>query len=113
MRHALPAASVQELEAALWDVVWRGQVTNDSFAPLRQKMQGVGRRGGRFTCLVMAGGRWSMVADLLSPQATLAEQALARAEVLLGRSGIVSCEVVLSEQPPPGWQAIRQALCAA
>ncbi len=32
--------------AALWDLVWAGEVTNDSFAPLRALLAGGGRRGG-------------------------------------------------------------------
>jgi ATP-dependent Lhr-like helicase len=111
---ALPDAGVRDFEAALWDLVWAGRVTNDSFAPLRQLLRGAGRGGGshRHARQTLAGGRWSLVADLTQPQASVTEQAVAWAEVLLGRYGIVSREAVRAEQPAPGWQAIRLALRA-
>lgn len=89
-------------------------MTNDSFAPLRQWLRGAGRSGGprRHVYQTLAGGRWSQVADLLFPAASFTEQAVAWAEVLLRRYGIVSQEAVQAEQPAPGWQAIRQAMRA-
>ena len=34
----------EELHAALWDLVWAGEVTNDAFAPLRaRRLSAVGR----------------------------------------------------------------------
>ena len=111
---ALPEVGVREFETALWDLVWAGRVTNDSFAPLRQWLRGAGRGEGRprQARQTLAGGRWSLVAELLQPQIGVTEQAVAWAEVLLDRYGIVSREAVRVEQPGPGWQAIRQALRA-
>ncbi len=64
--------SDREVLDALWDLVWAGEVTNDTFAPLRAlrwKRTGSGgaRRGfrpGRLTSLgpPEAAGRWSLVA---------------------------------------------------
>ena len=55
LRGAAPGAQDQELLAALWDLVWAGEVTNDSLAPLRAVIGGakvrrprrVGRRTAR------------------------------------------------------------------
>lgn len=114
VRQSLPDGDAREFEAALWDLVWAGRVTNDSFAPLRQWLRGSGRSGGtpRHAHQTLAGGRWSLVADLLRPQASVTEQAVAWAEVLLGRYGLVSREAARIEQPAPGWPAIRLALRA-
>ena len=71
------------LLAALWDLVWAGEVTNDSLAPLRAVLAGArdhgrsrrrtaprGRpRPGRLTRIgpPAGAGRWSLVAPLLCP----------------------------------------------
>ncbi len=111
---ALPDTSAHEFEAALWDLVWAGRITNDSLAPLRQRLRGGAREPGapRHAHTTLAGGRWSLVADLLTPDIALTERAVAWAEVLLNRYGIVSREAVRYEQAPPGWGALRQALKA-
>src|SRR5205814_4998017 len=54
---------------ALWDLVWSGEVTNDTFAPLRL-LGPLARRPTRKPRLPRltqprAAGRWSLVADLL------------------------------------------------
>ncbi len=58
----------REVLDALWDLVWSGEVTNDTFAPLRAlrwKRPGrdARRRPGRLTSLgpPEAAGRWSLV----------------------------------------------------
>ena len=51
-----------EIEAALWDLVWAGLVTNDTFAPLRALGTQRARRAGRGRD-DLAGGRWSLVAQ--------------------------------------------------
>src|SRR5204862_6356728 len=55
---------------ALWDLVWAGEVTNDTFAPLRAlrwKRPGrdARRRPGRLTSLgpPEAAGRWSLIGE--------------------------------------------------
>ena len=51
---------------ALWDLVWRGLVTNDTFAPLRALAQrGERRRRPGRAAPTAAAGRWSRVADLV------------------------------------------------
>ncbi|MGH2993820.1 MAG: DEAD/DEAH box helicase, partial [Solirubrobacterales bacterium] len=65
---------VEELHAALWDLAWSGEVTNDAFAPLRaRRLSAVQRaeraRGRRFASRRAATGqavqgRWSLTAPL-------------------------------------------------
>ncbi len=106
------------LETALWDLVWAGLVTNDTFAPLRGLTSGGGsgtRRRGREPAL--AGGRWSLVADL-APRAPAGSdtgpadtaRALARARMLLDRYGVVSREAVQSESLPGGFGPLYRVL---
>ncbi len=66
--------SDREVLDALWDLAWAGELTNDTFAPLRAlrwKRPGVGRRPrpGRLATLgpPEAAGRWSLVASGETP----------------------------------------------
>ena len=45
LREAAPEASDTELLVALWDLVWAGEVTNDTLAPLRALLAGGGVGG--------------------------------------------------------------------
>ena len=118
---AAGTADEATLLRALWDLVWAGEVTNDTFAPLRAyagSARRVGRRGSRPRpgSLRRAGppagaGRWSLVADLGdAPSPT--EQAVARAERLLDRYGVVSREAVLAEGTPGGFAGVYPVLRA-
>ena len=67
---AAGARSDRELLDALWDLVWAGEVTNDTFAPLRalrwkRPAKDHRPRAGRLTALgpPEAAGRWSLVDD--------------------------------------------------
>src|SRR5215467_2796426 len=90
---------------ALWDMVWAGEVTNDTFAPLR--LLGAPSRKstpGRRAPIVRlsqprASGRWSLVRDLLEPHASATERAYAQAGTLLQRHGVLTREAVVAE----GW----------
>jgi ATP-dependent helicase Lhr and Lhr-like helicase len=105
-------ASPEELQEALWDLVWAGEVTNDAFAPLRAprltlaraRADATRRRGGarRFSSRRMGQsaqvvGRWSLAAPLFEPTPDPMEQRRAQAELLLERYGIVTREQVLAE----------------
>jgi ATP-dependent Lhr-like helicase len=87
----------RDLLAALWDLVWAGEVTNDTLAPLRalqaQAKPGRGRPDPRARRSLMPGseGRWSLVRRAST---TATEQRTARARLLLERYGVVSREVV-------------------
>ncbi len=112
LRGAAPGASDPELLVALWDLVWAGEVTNDSLAPLRavvagarvkaapSRSHGRGRpRPGRLNRIgPPAGqGRWSLVAPLLRPVPSPTEAAHAQALQLVERYGVVTREAVLAE----------------
>ena len=107
---------------ALWDLVWAGVVTNDTLAPLRA-LSGVVRRasGGRRRrpgrAVGRAGsaagaGRWSLVADLLVPQASATARATALATQLLDRYGVVTRDAVAAEEVAGGFSAVYAVLKA-
>ncbi|HKG55998.1 MAG TPA: DEAD/DEAH box helicase [Candidatus Limnocylindrales bacterium] len=110
----------REVLDALWDLVWAGEVTNDTFAPLRAlrwKRPGrdARRRPGRLTSLgpPEAAGRWSLVepaAGSVAPAAT--ERLHATALALLDRYGIVTREAVASEGIEGGFSAVYPILGA-
>jgi len=126
------AAGKETFETALWDLVWEGLITNDTFAPLRSLggARGAGRgasrsasrarpRRGRPGAITgatagtmtgaLAGGRWSLVVDLaaanepIPANAAETERLLAQARMLLERYGVVSREVVAAEGLPGGF----------
>jgi ATP-dependent Lhr-like helicase len=109
---------------ALWDLVWAGEVTNDTFAPLRalrwKRPARTSRspRVGRLTSLgpPEAAGRWSLVgsglwesnATPLSPTERLHQLALA----LLDRHGVLVRESVMAEGLEGGFSAVYPMLRA-
>ena len=134
---AAGGGSDREVLDALWDLVWSGDVTNDTFAPLRAlrwKRPGHDRRPrpGRLATLgpPEAAGRWSLVGPLDPsgagvhagpggaaaardpgmPGATL--HLHAQALVLLDRHGVVTREAVLAEGIDGGFAAIYPVLRA-
>ena len=133
---AAQAASVpydtETVLAALWDLVWAGEVTNDSLVPLRSRISGPARGRGRHspsrpgrsrrgrlrlgglsaTGPPSAAGRWSLVEPLLSPQPAPTESALARAHQLLDRYGVVTRETALGEGIDGGFAGVYPVLKA-
>ena len=127
-----------EVEAAIWDLVWAGRITNDTFLPLeslgksrrpaaerRPRGQPRGWRGGRSPgasarpfsprrgrAATLAGGRWSLVADLAAPGEPVSdtEWAHATATMLLDRYGVVAAETVRAENVPGGFEALYPVL---
>ncbi|MFZ9629291.1 MAG: Lhr family helicase [Ilumatobacteraceae bacterium] len=124
LRGAVPDASDAEVLTALWDLVWAGEVTNDSLAPLRSYLAGGVRapkasaqrqrpRPGRLTRIgpPAAAGRWSLVAHLLPATATAATAtAHALALVLLDRHGVVTRESVAAEGVRGGYSSVYGVL---
>jgi ATP-dependent Lhr-like helicase len=107
--------------AALWDLVWAGEITNDTLAPLRALLgrrpragaSGRPRPGALRRLGPPAGqGRWSLVAPLLEPVPSPTHIAHARAMQLLERYGIVTRETVLAEGAPGGFAAVYGVLKA-
>src|SRR5437870_1738619 len=92
---------------ALWDLVWAGEVTNDTFAPLRPLGPATRRppRGPRLPRLTQprASGRWSLVTDLVGAGANPTERLHAAAGVLLQRYGVLTRESVVGEGWPGGF----------
>ncbi|TMD63731.1 MAG: DEAD/DEAH box helicase [Chloroflexi bacterium] len=100
---------------ALWDMVWAGEVTNDTLAPLR--MLGPRTRRHSRRPLMRLGppasaGRWSLVNDLLRPPVSTTEQAHATAGALLQRYGVLTREAALGESIPGGFAALYPVLRA-
>ena len=96
---------------ALWDLVWAGLVSNDTFAPLRSWMRGRssqkrGRAGSVRTSRFAGGGRWSLVSARAGREPSATERALARAQLLLDRYGVVSREAAIAEEVPGGFAAL-------
>lgn len=136
-RADLPADVATVLEA-LWDLAWAGEVTADSFAPLRARVGGVGgsrpsRRsaerartasGARSRRNVgvtrrTAGlgppagvGRWSLVAPLLedSRNSDPSVIAMIRAQQLLDRYGVLTREMALAEGIEGGFAGVYPLL---
>jgi len=99
------------LADALWDLVWAGLVSNDTFGPLRTWMRGRptpkrGRAGSVRPSRFAGGGRWSLVSARAGEVAAATERALAWAQLLLDRYGVVSREAATAEQLPGGFAAL-------
>ncbi|HZV51137.1 MAG TPA: DEAD/DEAH box helicase [Candidatus Dormibacteraeota bacterium] len=102
---------------ALWDMVWAGEVTNDTFAPLRLVGASARRAASSRRPLLQrvpprAAGRWSLVRDLLDPRTTSTERLYAQAGVLLQRHGVLTREAVVAEGWPGGFAALYPVLRA-
>ncbi len=119
------ALSPEELQEALWDLVWAGGATNDAFAPLRAPRLTLARarrersrtaRAGRFSSRRRSGaaaqvqGRWSLTAPLFRAQTDPAARRRAFGELLLERHGILTREGVLAEGVPGGFSGLYSEL---
>jgi ATP-dependent Lhr-like helicase len=122
----------EELQEALWDLVWAGEATNDAWAPLRaprltlartQSAAARGRsaragrrfgaaRGRSGGAQAQVQGRWSLTTTIFRDEAHVDVGARRRtlAELLLERYGIVTREQVLAEAVPGGFSILYDAL---
>jgi ATP-dependent helicase Lhr and Lhr-like helicase len=117
------------LTTALWNLVWDGLVTNDTFAPVRA-LTGSGhtahrtqrraprarayRGRGRPAMPVRSGpptaaGRWAI---LPLPETDPTVRAASTAELLLDRYGVVTRGAVQAEQVPGGFALVYKTLAA-
>jgi ATP-dependent helicase Lhr and Lhr-like helicase len=107
---------------ALWSLVWRGLVTNDTFHALRayvarpaassrqpKRQHNLPSFRSRRTTPPSAQGRWSLVPSSL---ASATEWSHAFAQQLLNRYGVLTRESAASENLPGGFSAIYDVLKA-
>ncbi|HET8821802.1 MAG TPA: hypothetical protein VFM57_09665, partial [Thermoleophilaceae bacterium] len=115
----LAEAEPAELQQALWDLAWAGEVTNDAFAPLRAPKLSVAKgdrqAGRRFARRRRPGapqvqGRWSLTGPLFAGAPAHGPRVRALSELLLERHGIVTREAVLAEGIPGGFAGLYSEL---
>ena len=109
---------------ALWDLVWTGVVTNDTFHALRaftRPPQRQRRRGGttpvrsfrsRRLAPPSAEGRWSLVGSRAAAAVSPTEWSTATAQQLLARYGVVTRDVAAAEGITGGFSAVYDVLKA-
>ncbi len=133
---AVPTANDDEITAAIWALVWAGTLTNDTLAPVRALLGSGARtaharrpraprsRYGRYSGLnppgagspsvrpspAAMGGRWSATPARDSDPT---RRALAAADVLLDRYGLVTRGSVTGERVQGGFAAVYPVLKAA
>ncbi len=106
----------EEIQTAVWDLVWAGEVTNDAWAPLRSpKLVQASQRArvdrrARFNARKRGAqpsvqGRWSLTESLFRGDDPMAQRR-AQAELLLERYGIVTREQVLAEGIAGGFSVL-------
>ncbi len=109
--------------AALWDLVWAGEVTNDTFAPIRALGWGRPKRDPRGKprpgALRRAGppagaGRWSLIHQMTDLESRPAPTQIAHAKALqlLDRHGILTREAALAEGVEGGFASVYGVLRA-
>ncbi len=132
-RQLAGGADSDELKQALWELVWAGWVTGDTFAPVRALLAG-SQRGRRSTPAhrqqrrpprlsryrvahthmraadPAVVGRWSA---LPTPEADSTVRAHFTAELLLGRYGVLTKGSVASEGVPGGFATLYKVLTAS
>ncbi|HXA28909.1 MAG TPA: DEAD/DEAH box helicase [Candidatus Angelobacter sp.] len=109
----------ETLVDALWDLVWSGEVTNDTYAPLRAlgpRTRGPVQRTSRRPLMRLAppraAGRWSLVRGLREPAPASTEKLHALCGVLLQRHGVLTREAALAEGVPGGFAGLYPVLRA-
>jgi len=128
LRQLTGAENEQSVIEALWDLTWRGRVTNDTFAPVRTLLGGgsqahrtarrtprarlyrgmaLPRPGAAPPRPPALGGRWSLLPD---PEPDASARATATASLLLDRYGVVTRGSVQSEGVPGGFAQTYRVL---
>jgi ATP-dependent Lhr-like helicase len=105
---------------ALWSLVWRGEITNDTFFPLRAftARRGAARRERRLPATFRsrrltprtAEGRWTLARVTHPPSST--ERMTSVARQLLTRHGVLTREALASEGLKGGFTGVYPALKA-
>jgi ATP-dependent helicase Lhr and Lhr-like helicase len=119
-----------DTQEALWELVWAGRITNDTFQPVRSLVQEKDDRPGRRELRdgppgspeflrrlrgrgehSSAGqGRWSLVRQRALESVSPTEWSANISQQLLARHGIVMRETALAENVPGGYPSIYPAL---
>jgi len=114
---ALGGGFAPDVKDALWDLVWSGEATNDSFHPLRAflrppVLRHARRRGPSQRGLAPdLAGRWSLVSSYAADvTATPTERLAARVQQLLERHGVITRELVQHEGAEGGFAAVYAVL---
>jgi ATP-dependent Lhr-like helicase len=103
-----------EVVDAMWDLVWKGLISNDTFQALRAftRPKSSSRSGGfrsRRVAPPSTQGRWSLVPE---PTANATQHATAIAQQLLTRYGVVTREAPGAENISGGFSAVYPVLKA-
>lgn len=121
------ALSPEQVQEALWDLVWAGEVTNDAWAPLRAPRLTLARaqkaarpaarrfgarRRGATANPAHPPGRWSLTSSIFRADPEPGARRRTVAELLLERYGIVTREQVLAEGVPGGFSTLYDSLSA-
>jgi len=111
-----------DLLSTLWDMVWSGEITNDSLEALRSLLRPASnRQGGRSARLHasrrstqgrLAGseGRWSLRSARWAEPASDTDRRAALARALLERYGVVTREVAHAESLEGGFSSVYEVL---
>jgi len=120
-----------ETRDALWELVWSGKITNDTFHPVRDLLRPRESRHDRRTASNdgppgsaeflrrlrsrtggggPAQGRWSLIEQQIAVPLTVTEWSANIAQQLLTRHGIVLRETAIAENIPRGFPTIYPAL---
>jgi ATP-dependent Lhr-like helicase len=112
-----------DVVTALWDLIWAGEVTNDTLAPLRslgaeqrqdKRRSALRGRGPMARRNVLPGteGRFSLLPKQFERGPSETEKRAAMARSLLDRHGVLARESVLAEGIPGGLSAVYDVLRA-
>ncbi|OCB52865.1 ATP-dependent helicase [Mycobacterium vulneris] len=129
-RQLTDQAAESELKTALWELIWAGWVTGDTFAPVRAMLTGPRRSGApahrqrqrpprlsRYSVArphsraadPMVSGRWSALPGA-EPDSTV--RAHFQAELLLNRHGVLTKGAAAAEGVPGGFATLYKVLSA-
>jgi ATP-dependent Lhr-like helicase len=126
--------SAERFKQALWELIWAGWITGDTFAPVRAMLSGTRRSGGRRGAPAhrqrqrpprlsrysvahaqarssdpAVAGRWSAL-PTAEPESTV--RAHFQAELLLNRYGVLTKGAVAAEEVPGGFAMLYKVLTA-
>ncbi|HEY6379754.1 MAG TPA: helicase-related protein, partial [Candidatus Dormibacteraeota bacterium] len=115
LHRAAQSSDVEATVEALWDLVWAGEVTNDTVAPLRHLGPSRLRPSHRPLMRLApprAQGRWSLVADLVEHRPSPTERLHALCTALVQRHGVLTREAAVAEGVVGGFAGLYPVLRA-